>query len=190
MQIGSNRYTNTGVRDLEIASFKANSTWINDIGSKDLSNRPVYVVLNTHYLDMILQLKYMPIVRNPVRIASSDWKSWKCYGLWYALSSKRVRWPPIFFYVFNLILSFSTCSQSFKKICTWELLGANVLNRVFAVESTLFLPARNFWLWPTWEIHSSILVCLCRDCGKSINLPTTKEDDWKILMKLDRYQNL
>ena len=34
---------------------------------------------------------------------------------------------PRFFYVFNLILSFSTCSQSFKKICTWELLGANVL---------------------------------------------------------------
>ena len=32
-----------------------------------------------------------------------------------------------FFYVFNLILSFSTCSQSFKKICVWELLGANVL---------------------------------------------------------------
>ena len=32
-----------------------------------------------------------------------------------------------FFKVFNLILSFSTCSQSFKKICTWELLGANVL---------------------------------------------------------------
>ena len=35
---------------------------------------------------------------------------------------------PDFFYVFNLVLSFSTCSQSFKKICTWELLGANVLN--------------------------------------------------------------
>ena len=34
---------------------------------------------------------------------------------------------PRFFYVFNLILSFSTCSQSFKKICAWELLGANVL---------------------------------------------------------------
>ena len=34
---------------------------------------------------------------------------------------------PDFFYVFNLVLSFSTCSQSFKKICTWELLGANVL---------------------------------------------------------------
>ena len=32
-----------------------------------------------------------------------------------------------FFYVFILTLSFSTCSQSFiKKICTWELLGANV----------------------------------------------------------------
>ena len=34
---------------------------------------------------------------------------------------------PDFFYVFNLILSFSTCSESFEKICAWELLGANVL---------------------------------------------------------------
>ena len=82
----------TGVRDLEVACFKANSTWINDIGSKDLSNRPIYAVLNTHNIDMILQLKYMPIVMNPARTALSDWKSWKCYGLWYALSSKRVRW--------------------------------------------------------------------------------------------------
>ena len=58
----------TGVRDLEVAC-------INDIGSKDLSNRPIYAVLNTHNLDMILQLKYMPIEMNPARIASSDWKS-------------------------------------------------------------------------------------------------------------------
>ena len=28
---------------------------------------------------MILQLKYMPIEMNPARIASSDWKSLKCY---------------------------------------------------------------------------------------------------------------
>ena len=34
---------------------------------------------------------------------------------------------PDFSYVFNLILSFSTCSQNFNKICTWEDLGANVL---------------------------------------------------------------
>ena len=33
---------------------------------------------------------------------------------------------PDFIYVFNLILSFSTCSQSFKKICTWELLDAKI----------------------------------------------------------------
>ena len=32
--------------------------------SKDLSNRPIYASLNTHNLDMILQLKYMPIVMN------------------------------------------------------------------------------------------------------------------------------
>ena len=65
----------TSVRDLEIACFKAHSTWINDIGSKDLSNRPTYAVLNTYNLDMILQLKYMPILMNPARIALSDWKS-------------------------------------------------------------------------------------------------------------------
>ena len=118
----------TGVRDLEVACFKANSTWINDIGSKDLSNRPTYAVLNTHNLDMILQLKYMMIVMNPARIASSDWKSKKRYDLWYAISSKWIRWSPIFFYVFNLILSFSTSSQSFKTICMWESLGKNVLN--------------------------------------------------------------
>ena len=56
--IGSNWYIDTGVRDLEVACFKADSTWINDIGSKDLLNRPIYAVLNTHNLDMILQLKY------------------------------------------------------------------------------------------------------------------------------------
>ena len=65
----------TGVCNLEVATFKANSTWINDIDSKDLSNRPIYAVLNTHNLDMILQLKYMPRVMNPARIAASDWKS-------------------------------------------------------------------------------------------------------------------
>ena len=52
----------TCVRDLEIACFKANSTWINDTGSKDLSNRPIYAVLNTYNLDMILQLKYKTII--------------------------------------------------------------------------------------------------------------------------------
>ena len=78
-------------------------------------------------LDMILQLKYMPIVMNPARIASSDWKSQKCCGLVVRLIFKTSSVTPDFFYVFNLILSFSTCSQGFKKICAWELLGANVL---------------------------------------------------------------
>ena len=35
---------------------------------------------------------------------------------------------PLFFYVFNLILSFSTGSQSFKKSVCGKFLGANVLN--------------------------------------------------------------
>ena len=72
IQIGWYWYMDTGVRDLEVACFKTNSTWINDIGSKDLSNRPIYAVLNTHNLNIILQLKYMPIVMIPARIASSD----------------------------------------------------------------------------------------------------------------------
>ena len=63
---------NTAVRDLKVAFFKANSTRFNDICGKDLSNRRIYSVLNTHYLDMILQLKYMPIVMSPARVASSD----------------------------------------------------------------------------------------------------------------------
>ena len=50
---------------------------------------------------------------------------------------------PRFFYVFNLILSFSTCSQSFKKICAWELLGANVLN---LKEAKATLPLSLFYL--------------------------------------------
>ena len=45
---------------------------------------------------------------------------------------------PRIFYIFNLILSFSTCSQSFKKFCAWELLGANVLKSV--PPPRLFLP--------------------------------------------------
>ena len=65
IQIGPNWYMYTAVCHLEVAFFKANSIWCNDIYSKDLSNRPIYVVLNTHNLDMILQLKYMPIVMNP-----------------------------------------------------------------------------------------------------------------------------
>ena len=80
IQIGSNWYMDTGVHDLEVAFFKVNSNLNNDIGSKDLSNSPIYAV-NTHNLDMILQIKYMPIVMSPARIASSDWKSWKCCGL-------------------------------------------------------------------------------------------------------------
>ena len=48
IQIGSNWYMDTGACDLEVAFFKANSNWFNNICSKDLSNRPIYVVLKTH----------------------------------------------------------------------------------------------------------------------------------------------
>ena len=49
--------------------------------------------------------------------------------LWFVirLIFKTSSVTPDFFYVFNLILSFPTCSQSFNKICVWEVSGANVL---------------------------------------------------------------
>ena len=65
---------NTGVRDLEVAFLRLILPDLMTKCSKDLSNRPVYAVLNTHNLLMILQLKYMPIVMYPARIASCDWK--------------------------------------------------------------------------------------------------------------------
>ena len=46
---------------------------------------------------------------------------------------------PRFFYVFNLILSYSTCSQSFNKICTWEVLGAKVLKLFYVNHSVSIL---------------------------------------------------
>ena len=48
IQKRSNWYMDRGLRDLEAAFFKANSTEFNDICSKDLSNRPIYAVLKTH----------------------------------------------------------------------------------------------------------------------------------------------
>ena len=71
---------------------------INDIGSKDLSNKPIYAVLNTHNLDMILQLKYMPIVMNPARVASSDWREMLLSVIRLIFKTSSV--TPDFFYVF------------------------------------------------------------------------------------------
>ena len=109
----------------------ANSTWINDIGSKDLSNRPIYAVLNKYNLDKILQLKYNFYADG--NESGQNYLEWLeiLEMLWsfICLIFKTSSVTPNFFYVFNLILSFSTCSQSFKKICTWELLGANVLKK-------------------------------------------------------------
>ena len=55
---------------------------------------------------------------------------------------------PDFFYVFNLVLSFSTCSQSFNKICVWEVLGANVLKFGEPTSLIFFYNITFFWLYP------------------------------------------
>ena len=72
LQIGSNCYMDTGVHDLEVAFFLRLILLKLMTRIKDLSNRPIYAVLNTHDLDMILQLKDIPTVMNPAKIASSN----------------------------------------------------------------------------------------------------------------------
>ena len=54
IHMGLNSYINTGVCDLEVALFKANSTWRNGNSSKNILNRPIYAEINTHILDRIL----------------------------------------------------------------------------------------------------------------------------------------
>ena len=81
-----------GVPDLGTAFFKANSTSFNEICSKDLSNRPIYAVLNTYNLDMVLQLKYMPIVMNSARLEILE-MLWSVMRLIFKTSSVT----PIFF---------------------------------------------------------------------------------------------
>ena len=115
----------TGVRDLEVAFFKANSAWFDDKCSKDLSNRPIYAVLNTHNLRMILHADSNVPSQNRLVWLEILEMLWSMMRLIFKTSSVT----PDFFYVFNLVISFSTCSQSFNKICVWEVLGANVLKR-------------------------------------------------------------
>ena len=66
--------------------------------SKDLSNRPIYAVLNT-------QLRYAEVM-NPARIASSDEFVEMLYSV-IRLIFKTISVNPDIFYAFNLILSFS-----------------------------------------------------------------------------------
>ena len=79
-------------------------------------------MLNTHSLDMILQVKYMPIVMNPAKILEMLWSELR-------LILKTSSVTPDFFYVFYRILSFSTVSQSFKQnLCVGSFWARTSLN--------------------------------------------------------------
>ena len=125
--------------------LKANSTWINDIDSKDLSNKPIYAVLNTHNLDLILQRKYMPIVwirpESP-RVTGNPRNAMVCDTPYL----QNEFGDPRFFYVFNLSLSFSTCSQSFKK---------SVRGNFWARTSLISVKSSISSLGKIWKIHHS-----------------------------------
>ena len=125
IQIGSNWYLDTGVRHLEVGFFN-NSTWFNDIRSKDLSNRPIYVVLNTY-------LRLLRYDSSTSRYADS--KSPRVTGNHRNVTVCNTPYlqndfgDPRFFYVVNIILSFLTCSQGFKKICIWEIWARTSLRK-------------------------------------------------------------
>ena len=64
----------TGVRDLKLYFLRLILADLMTYVAK-IYQIGLYIVLNKPYLDMILQLKYMPIAMNPARIASNGWKS-------------------------------------------------------------------------------------------------------------------
>ena len=121
---------------------------------------------------MILQLKHMPIVMNirpeSPRVTGNPRNAMICDTPYL---QNEFGDPRFFFYVFNLILSFSTCSQSFKKICAWELLGANVLNSSYV--TILFCSNKCTWLLPCGE--TALLLshnCLVSSGGSVARHPT------------------
>ena len=73
---------------------------------------------------------------------------------------------PDFFNVFNLILSFSTCSQSFKKICLWQLLGANVLKDKINEYTAIWSFGKFCWLSQSelWYNNSNVVQKLAPFC--------------------------
>ena len=88
-------------------------------------------MLNTHSLDMIFQVKYMPIVMNPARIAWLKILEMLWSELRLILKTSSVT-PDFFYFFFYRILSFSTVSQSLKKSVCGKFLGANVLKCISA----------------------------------------------------------
>ena len=75
---------------------------------------------------MILNLKYIPIKVQPeLPQVTGNPRNLMVFDAPYL--QNEFGETQFFFYVFNLILSFSTCIQSFKEICMWEILGVNVL---------------------------------------------------------------
>ena len=83
------------------------------------------------------------------------------------LISKTSTVTPNFFYGFNIILSFSGCSQSLKKICTWEILGANVLKqkKYSGVRCTL-----NIGLYGSANLNITITTKSCADSKASLHV--------------------
>ena len=114
--------------------------------------------------------------------------------LWFVirLIFKTSSVTPDFFYVFNLILSFSTCSQSFNKICVWEVLGANVLKSVkmHTISSRPSKPElfkrwiQCYWInrlvqWTSvhktnWAVHQIVIY------PRDRRIPFKQPDNWKL----------
>ena len=77
IHIRSNLYVDTGVRDLGAAFLRLILPDLTTYVAKIYQIGLYIAGLNTYNLDMILQLKYTPIVMNsnPARTSSGDWKS-------------------------------------------------------------------------------------------------------------------
>ena len=85
---------------------------------------------------------------------------------------------PDIFYVFNLILSISTRSESFEKICTWELLGANVL------KSCIFKKLNFSWTSPYFRVSCPFNEPCLELCSRKIFLFSEQ------IMSADKYPTI
>ena len=77
-------------------------------------------------------------------------------------------------YVFSIILSFSTCSQSFKKICTWEI-WALVSVRHFRCH-------RNYWYC---MVKRDLLLLYCNLCSWKYALITCTLSSFRDFLPFD-----
>ena len=109
--------TNVGMHDLRVSFCEANSTWRNDISSKNLLNRPICIEINKSALSRVFNLM---VTMKPISP--------------YMTKALRFQYEfgdlPIFFGFLSWVGHYLTAAKVLKKSERGKILGANVLELV------------------------------------------------------------